>query len=168
MVKQEHAVESEIAVEVAQAPRSERELAPGVFLCQEEQAGQFVEIILPAFQMQQLIRECERDFPEYAIRLCQAVVERHSDSITPETTFTPELIKGMLNTQILGTALSRHPQKPDESIGVISDLEQAFGLAMKGHLRLTADPLFWSDDSHPNEPISPAANFGSSADDASR
>lgn len=168
MLKQEHTFETEIAAEAKQAPRSERELAPGVLLCQEEQAGQFVEIILPVFDMQQLIRECERDFPEYAIKLCQAAVERHSESITPETTFTPELIKGMLNTQILGTVLSRHPQRPDESIGVISDLEQAFGLAMKGHFRLTADPLSWSGDSNPNESTPPAPNLGPSADDGHR
>lgn len=162
MVEQELASEQLVSPDSDHVPRFERDLAPGVRLCQEKRAGQFVEIVLPVFELHKLVRECERDFPDYAIALCQATAERRSESITPETTFTSEIIQGMLNTQILGTVLSRHPPKMDESIGVISDLEQAFTLAMKGRLRLIADPLSWSGDPNANEPAPTAANLGPS------
>lgn len=153
-------MEREIVHERVEPSSFERELAPGVYLRQEEEEGQFVEIVLPVFEMHQLVRECERDFPQYAITLCQAAVERNPQSITPETKFTPEILQGMLNTQILGTALSRNPSKRDTSIGVISDLEQAFVLAMKGRLRLTADPLSWKGELQLDEFLSPTPNLG--------
>ena len=117
------------------------EIAPGVWLRQEEVDGQFVEIILPSTEMQQLIEECERDFPRYAVKLTQRVAARN-DSPEEELHFDPSQIQGIFNTQLLGTVLVRHqiyPRVSPDSSRAFPYLQQPFGLAMRGRLRLTAD-----------------------------
>lgn len=119
----------------------EHELAPNVRLRQTQSDGQFVEIVMPPFEINDLLDGCIADFPDYVIRLCQTLEQRDQTRLTPSTVFTPETMKGLLNTQILGTALARHPIRPEDTLSRLPELKLAFGLAMKGRLRLTADPV---------------------------
>jgi hypothetical protein len=123
------------------AARSEKQLAPHVWLRQDERDGQYVEIVMPPFELNDLIDECVQHFPEYVVQLCMALAERDATAITPETDFSPDLTKGILNTQILGTVLARHRVREAQAVPILPELHQAFGLAMQGRLRLTADPV---------------------------
>lgn len=120
---------------------SRKELAPNVWLWQDEKDGQFVEIVLPPFELNDLIEQCVQTFPEYVVRLCDTLAQREPTAITPETKFSPDLKKGILNTQILGTVLVRHRIREEQATPILPELKQAFGLAMQGRLRLTAHPL---------------------------
>lgn len=135
MIETERGTGSELLV------GGDREIVPGVWVRQEEPEGQFVEIVMPLTEMREVIRECERDFPHYAVKLCQVAAERNSRSITPDSIFEPELVQGIFNTQILGTVLGKRELRAEDTLAAFSLLEQAFGLALKGRLKLTADPL---------------------------
>lgn len=118
-----------------------RPLAPGVWLCQNETNGQFVEIVMPPFELNDLIQECTQTFPQYVIQLCEVLAQADPLALTPETKFSPELIRGLWNTQVLGTLLTRQGIREERALPLLPELEQAFGLAMRGRLRLTADPI---------------------------
>lgn len=120
---------------------SEHELAPNVWLKQSEQEGQFVEIVMPPFELNDLITECEQTFPVYAIQVLEILVRRDPVALSPNTRLTPELTKGLFNTQLLGTLLTRHQVSADKAVSILPELQQAFGLVMRGRLRLTADPV---------------------------
>jgi hypothetical protein len=122
----------------ASATLSEREMAPGVWLCQNEVDGQFVEIVLPLTDLQRLLRACEQEFPQYAIRLCQTLAARGS-GITVESILTPELLHGVFNTQVLGLVVRERQVGPQPRPEDYLLWQQAFGLALKGRLRLTVD-----------------------------
>lgn len=120
---------------------SERELAPNVWLKQTEQDGQFVEIVMPPFELNDLIGECERMFPAYAIQVLDMLARHDPTALTPDKKLTPQLTKGLFNTQILGTVLTRHHVSEEKAVPILPELQQAFGLVMRGRLILTADPL---------------------------
>lgn len=132
-------IETEPAI--AKSASFERELAPNVWLRQDEEDGQYVEIVLPPFELNDLIEECTRSFPEYVIQLCEGLARREPTALTPGTNLSPELAKGILNTQLLGTVLARYSVCNEQAVPLLPELNQAFGLAIQGRLRLTADPL---------------------------
>lgn len=117
-----------------------RPVAPGVWLCQNETNGQFVEIVMPPFELNDLIQECTQTFPQYVIQLCEMLAHDELGALTPEAKFPPELALGLWNTQVLGTLLTRHGIRDDKALPILPELQQAFGLAMRGRLRLLADP----------------------------
>lgn len=121
--------------------RSEQELAPNVWLRQTETEGQFVEIVMPPFELSDLIKECEHHFPIYAIQVLQILAKSHPETMAHPLSLSDEMKNGLKNTQILGTMLTRHQVQGERAIGILPELQQAFGLAMKGRLRLTADPI---------------------------
>lgn len=116
-------------------------LAPGVWLCQNETDGQFVEITMPPFELNDLIQECTQTFPQYVIQLCEAIARDEPGSLTPGTQFSPELIHGLWNTQVLGVLLTRQGIREERALPLLPELHQAFDLAMRGRLRLLADPM---------------------------
>lgn len=116
-------------------------LAPGVWLCQNESDGQFVEIVMPPFELNDLITECIAGFPQYVIQLCQVLAHQDPHALTPETKFSPEMMQGLWNTQVLGTHLTRQRIREQRALPLLPELHQAFGLAMQGRLRLLADPI---------------------------
>lgn len=117
------------------------EIGPDIWLRQTEADGQFVEIILPPFELNDLIAECEQSFPAYAIQVLDALAKHDPTALEPDQRLTPELTKGLFNTQLLGTLLSRHQVRDEQAVPILPELQQAFGLVMRGRLRLTADPL---------------------------
>lgn len=117
------------------------EFAPRVWLRQTELDGQFVEIILPTFQLSNLLHECEQYFPMYAIQVLQVLSKSDPDLAVGPMNLSPELTNGLKNTQILGTLLTRHQVRGERATQILPELHQAFGLAMKGRVRLTADPV---------------------------
>lgn len=119
----------------------ERELAPNVWLRQNETDGQFVEIVMPPFELHDLLEECERDFPMYALQVFETLAKSHPMTISSPLTLSTEMTTGIRNTQILGTVLARHEVCGDRALNILPELQQAFGLAMKGRIRLTADPV---------------------------
>jgi len=119
----------------------ERELAPNVWLKQTDDDGQFVEIIMPPFELNDLITECEQTFPAYAIQVLDALAKHDPTVLEPHQRLTPELTKGLFNTQLLGTLLTRYQVWQEQAVPILPELHQAFGLVMRGRLRLTADPL---------------------------
>lgn len=123
------------------APVSEFRLAPNVWLRQDEVDGQYVEIVMPPFELNDLIDDCVRAFPQYTIQVCDALSRRDPELVTPEARLSPEMVRGLFNTQVLGSVLARQQVRGAEAIPVLPELQQAFGLAMKGRLRLTADPV---------------------------
>jgi len=134
-------IESEITVHAQSVIPFECELAPNVWLRDEPDAGQFVEIVMPPFELNDLIAQCEANLPEYVIQVCKRIALRHPECLTSETKFSPARIKGLLNTQILGTVLAHHKVRGERAVSILPELKQAFGLAMHGRLRLTADPV---------------------------
>jgi hypothetical protein len=122
-------------------PSRERELAPNVWLKQTNQDGQFVEIVMPPFELNDLIQECESSFPTYAIQVLEVLARNDPTALVPGMKLTLELTKGLFNTQILGTVLTRHQVCEEKALPVMTELQQAFGLVMQGRLRLTADPI---------------------------
>lgn len=120
---------------------SERKVAPHVWLRQTEADGQFVEIVLPPFELNALMEECERSFPAYAIQVLEVLARNDAAALEPDTQLTPELTKGLFNTQLLGTVLTQDQVCADNAVRMLPELQQAFGLAMRGGLRLTADPI---------------------------
>lgn len=96
---------------------------------------------MPPFEWSDVLDECERSFPLYTIQVLQVMAKTHPDSLTGPLRLSPELTEGLKNTQILGTVLSRHQVRGERAMGILPELHQAFGLAMKGRLRLTADPI---------------------------
>ena len=121
--------------------RFEQSLVPGVWLRQTEAEGQFVEIVLPLSELQHIVRRCERDFPRYALRLCERLSGRESPFELPALS-RPEVLQVLFNTHLLGSVLARHGVLQSENREVYPFLEQAFGLALRGRLRLTAEPLW--------------------------
>ena len=119
----------------------DREIVPGVWVRQRELEGQFVEIVLPLPEMREVIQACERDFPRYAAKFCHMAAKRNSSSINPDSIFEAELVQGIFNTQILGMVLGKSELRAEDTLAAFPLLEQAFGLALKGRLRLTAEPL---------------------------
>lgn len=134
-------IESQSTVPAPPGISFERELAPNVWLRNDVEAGQFVEIVMPPFEMNDLITECEANLPAYVIQVCQRLALREPQSLTPGTRLSPERVKGLLNTQILGTVLTRHQIQGERALQILPELQQAFGLAMQGRLRLTAHPV---------------------------
>lgn len=134
-------VESPITATAPSVGSFEGELAPHVWLRNEPEAGQFVEIVMPPFELNDLISECEANLPGYVIQVCERLALRDPQGLTPETRFSREQVQGLLNTQILGTVLTRHQIRGERALHIMPELQQAFGLAMKGRLRLTADPV---------------------------
>lgn len=118
-----------------------RELAPNVRLRQTETEGQFVEIVMPPFELNDLLEECERAFPMYAMQVFEVLAKSHPESMTPPMRLSLEMSQGLRNTQILGMVLTRQEVRGERALDRMSELQQAFGLAMKGRLRLTADPV---------------------------
>jgi hypothetical protein len=135
MIETERGTSSEFLVGL------DREIVPGVWVRQREPEGQFVEIVMPLPEMREVIQECERDFPRYATKLCQVAAKRNSSSFAPGSIFSQELIQGIFNTQILGTVLGKNHFRLQDTLEAFPLLEQAFGLALKGRFRLTAEPL---------------------------
>lgn len=134
-------VENAFTVPAPSVVAFDRALAPNVWLREEQEAGQFVEIVMPPFELNDLIAECEASLPDYVIEVCKRVAVRHPECLTSETDFSPARIKGLLNTQILGTVLTRHQIHGERAVQILPELQRAFGLAMQGRLRLTADPV---------------------------
>lgn len=93
------------------------------------------------FDLNDLLAECERSFPMYAVQVFQVLAKAHPDTLTNPAPLSDELTAGLKNTQILGTVLTRHQVRGTRAVGILPELQQAFGLAMKGLLRLTADPV---------------------------
>lgn len=122
-------------------PSCERELAAHVWLKQNAEEGQYVEIVMPPFELNELIQECERSFPAYAIQVLELLARRDPTALTPDTRLTPELTRGLFNTQLLGTVLTRQHVWQEKAIPILPELQQAFGLVMQGRLHLTVDPL---------------------------
>ena len=118
-----------------------RPLAPGVWLCQNKTDGQFVEIVMPPFELNDLIEDCIASFPQYVIQLCQVLAHQDPQALTPENRFSPELMRGLWNTQVLGTHLTRQGIREERALPILPELHQAFGLAMRGRLRLLANPV---------------------------
>lgn len=117
------------------------ELAPNVWLRDDPDAGQFVEIVMPPFELNDLIARCEANLPVYVLQVCERLALRHPEALSPETKFSPARIQGLLNTQILGSVLAEQNVRGERALPILSELKQAFGLAMQGRLRLTADPV---------------------------
>jgi len=123
------------------APSSERLLAQNVWLRQTDADGQFVEIVMPPFELSDLLDECVHSFPQYVIQVCEVLAQREPELMSSNTRFTPEMIRGLMNTQILGKVLERQHVRKEKALPIMSELQQAFGLVMKGRLRLIADPI---------------------------
>lgn len=126
---------------VETAPASERQLAQNVWLRQNETDGQYVEIVMPPFELNDLLDECAHYFPQYVIQVCGVLAKHEPDLLTSPTRLTTDMIQGLMNTQILGRVLERKQVQHEKAIPLLPELHQAFGLAMKGRLRLTADPV---------------------------
>lgn len=122
-------------------PTVERKIGPNVWLRQTETDGQFVEITMPPFELNDLLAECESCFPVYLVQLFEILAKDESETINSPGTLSEELTRGIRNTQILGAALQRHDIRRERAMPLLPELHQAFGLAMKGRLRLTADPI---------------------------
>lgn len=117
------------------------ELASNIYLRQDENEGQYVEIVLPRGELQKLIRQCRSEFPEYVTRVCELLVERDPAVLTPRTRLSAELMHGLWNSQLLGTVLAQQEVSGERAITRIPELTQAFGLAMRGRLRLRSIPI---------------------------
>lgn len=134
-------IQTEFGVRAASSSISDREVAPHVWLKQNEQDGQFVEIVMSSFELNDLLHECKKTFPAYAIQVLEVLARNDPTSLEAETKLTPELTKGLFNTQLLGTVLSRAQVWEEKAVPILPELQQAFGLVMRGRLRLTADPI---------------------------
>lgn len=117
------------------------EITPNVWLRQTETEGQFVEILLPPFELSDLLDECEQYFPMYAVQVLQVLSKSHPEVIAGPMNLSSEMTNGLKNTQILGTLLTRQQVRGERAKQILPELQQAFGLAMKGRLRLTVDPM---------------------------
>jgi len=80
-----------------------RKLAPNVWLRQNEREGQFVEIVLPPFELSDLLEECAQYFPMSAVQVFHVFSKTHPELVTGPLDLSPELTDGLKNTQILGT-----------------------------------------------------------------
>lgn len=120
---------------------SERELAHNVWLRQTDADGQFVEIVMPPFELSDLLEECAQSFPLYAIQVFEVLAKNHSLPTNEPINLSGEMKEGLKNTQILETVLTRYQVRGERALTILPELHQAFGLAMKGRLRLTADPI---------------------------
>lgn len=134
-------IETASQTDTTHATTNGRELAPNVWLRQNETEGQFVEIVMPPFEIHDLLAECEHYFPMYVIQVFGMLAKSHPKTIAPPIRLSSEMTTGIRNTQILGTVLARHEVRGERAVNLLPELHQAFGLAMKGRIRLTADPV---------------------------
>lgn len=112
-----------------------------MWLRQTDREGQFVEIVMPPFELSDLLTECEQYFPMYAVQVFQTLARHQTLTAAEPITLSDEMKDGLKNTQILGTVLIRYQVRGQRAINILPELQQAFGLAMKGRLRLTANPI---------------------------
>ncbi len=116
----------------------EQEVAPHIWLKQNEAEGQFVEIVMPLWDLTDVLLECQVHFPSYAIQVLKTLAKQDPTILAPKTRMTEEQKQGLMNTQILGTVLARQNVREQKALARMPELQQAFGLAMKGRLRVTA------------------------------
>lgn len=119
-------------------PVGNREIVSGLWLSHDEAVGEFVEVVLPPGEMDEILGQCRKEFPEFLTRAGVVTAESGNGRDEREDLRRLRLLaRGLSNIQVICVTLEHRHLDAADLARVLPVVQQAFRLALQGRFKLT-------------------------------